>query len=117
MPSKHVCTVKEEEAFLLHAILKGCKINLGKVIEKSILNYQSSNFRGHMPHPAIITYLCIKGGVTFNRNEEEECPKTSPLTLTAFTKPPFNKSKKKLIETEVEGRDRATELDSHEPNN
>ena len=29
------------------------------------------NFKGHMPHLAIITY-----GVKFNRDEEERCPKT-----------------------------------------
>ena len=57
-----------------------------------------------MPHPAIITYLCIKGGVTFNRDEKERCPKTPPLTLTTITKPSSNKGKGKLKEIEEKGR-------------
>ena len=104
MPSKHVSIVKQEEAVLLYAIVKGYKISLGKLIEKSILSYQSCNFKGHMPHPTIITYLYIKGGVTFNRDEKERSPKSPPLTLTAFTKPPSNKGKEKLKEVEEEGR-------------
>ena len=100
MPSKHVFTVREEEAILLYAILKGYKISFGKIIEISILSYQSSKFRGHMPHPLIITHLCIKGGITFNRYEENTYPKTSLLTLTTFTKPSSNKGKGKLKEVE-----------------
>ena len=57
-----------------------------------------------MPHPSIITHLCIKGGITFNRYEEKTCPKTSLLTLTTFTKPSSNKGKGKLKEVEDEGR-------------
>ena len=44
MPSKHVCTVRKEEAILIFAILKGYMIGFGKIIENSILGYQSSNF-------------------------------------------------------------------------
>ena len=58
-----------------------------------------------MPHLAIITYLCISGGVKFNRVEEEErCSKTSPLTLTAITKLPLDKGKGKMKENEEGGR-------------
>ena len=81
MPRKHVNTVRQEEAILLYAILKRYKISLGKLIEQSILRYQGSNFRGHLPHPTIITYLCISRGVKYNRETKERCPKTSPLTL------------------------------------
>ena len=111
MPSKHLSIVRQDEAVLLYAILKGYKINLGRLIEKSILSYQSSNFWGHLPHPAIVTYLCIKGGVTFNRDEEERCPKTPPLTLTAITKPTAIKGKKKLKEAMEERRENETELE------
>ena len=44
MLSKHLSTVWKNEAVLLYAILQGYKINLGKLIEKSILNCHSSNF-------------------------------------------------------------------------
>ena len=71
MPSKHVNTVRQEEEILLYAILKGFKISLGKLIERSILRCQSSNFKGHMPHQTIITYLCISREVNFNREKKE----------------------------------------------
>ena len=44
MPSKHVCTVRQEETILLHVVLKSYKINFGKIIENSILSYQSNKF-------------------------------------------------------------------------
>ena len=58
--TKHVGIVKLDKAIFLYVILKGYKISFGKIIEKPILNYQSNNFFGHMPHPSIITHLCIK---------------------------------------------------------
>ena len=39
MPSKHVDIVRREEAILFYALLKGYKINVGKIIEKSILGF------------------------------------------------------------------------------
>ena len=59
MPSKHLSTVRREEAILLYALLKGYKINVGKIIEKSILGYSESKCRGMIPHPATITRLYI----------------------------------------------------------
>ena len=87
----------------LYAILKGYKINVSKIIKKSILNYYYSNFRGLIPHPSTITMLCIMRRVKFNIEEEERRPKTPPLTLTAIIKPPSNKNKEKMKEIE-EGR-------------
>ena len=63
MPSKHLSTVRREEAILCYALLKGYKINVGKIIEKSILSYSESKCKGMIPHPAIITRLCIQGVV------------------------------------------------------
>ena len=68
-PTKHVCTVRLDKVILLYAILKGYKISFGKIIEKSILEYQSNNFFGCMPHPSIKAHLCINGGVTFDKDE------------------------------------------------
>ena len=51
LPSKHLSTVRREEANLLYALLKGYKINVGKIIEKSILGYSEGNCRGMIPHP------------------------------------------------------------------
>ena len=63
LPSKHLGTVRNEEALLLYAILKGYKMNVGKIIETSIPTYYHNNYRGLIPHPATITRLCILGGV------------------------------------------------------
>ena len=73
MPSKHLSTVRREEAVLLFALLKGYKINVVKIIEKFILGYSKSKCRGMIPHPAIITRLS-KGELTKNRG-----PKTPTL--------------------------------------
>ena len=35
IPTKHLCSVKEQEAIILYAILKGYKINVGSLIEAS----------------------------------------------------------------------------------
>ena len=57
MPSKHLSTVRREEAILLYALLKGYKIHVGKIIEKSISGYSKSKCRAMIPHPATITRL------------------------------------------------------------
>ena len=102
MSSKHFSTVRKEEAVLLYTILKGYKINMGKVIEKSILNYYCNNFKGLIPHRSTITTLCILRRVQFDIEEKERSHKTPSLTLTAITKPPSNKGKGKLKEIEEE---------------
>ena len=71
LPSKHLSTVRQEEAILLYALLKGYKINVRKIIENSILNYYRSKYKGLIPHPATITSLCILGGVKGTWEEEE----------------------------------------------
>ena len=63
VPSKHVCTVREQEAIILYAMLKGHKINAGAVIENLIMRYHEGNKRGLIPHPATITRLCLRAGV------------------------------------------------------
>ena len=64
-------TVREKEAVLLYAILKGYKFSVGKIIENSILSYYRGGYRGLVPHPALITTLCILGGVEGDWEEEE----------------------------------------------
>ena len=100
--SKHLCTVRENKAILLYAILKGYKFSVGKIIENSILNYFRSSYRGLVPHLALVTRLCIMGGVEEDLEEEETCPRASPLTLIGVTKGPKNISKEKEVETEEE---------------
>ena len=97
VPTKHVCTVREQEAIILYAILKGYKLNVGAIIENSIMKYHEGNRRGLIPHPATITRLCIRAGVKGVWEEEEECPKASLLTLTGVSKGPRNQKKKGVI--------------------
>ena len=95
LPSKHLSIVRQEEAIFLYAILKGYKINVGKVIENSIFSYYQSKYRGLMPYPTTMTRLCILGKVEGTWEEEEKCPKTSPLALIDITKPLPSKKKNK----------------------
>ena len=70
-PSKHVSIVRQDYALLLYALVKGYDLNVGRIIEQSILNYVNENFFGNIPNPVLITLMCIKGGVTFSELEEE----------------------------------------------
>ena len=61
-------------------------MDLGRIIKELILEYVKGNFSGNIPHPSLVKLLCVKGGVKFNDEEEERCPKTSPITLTRVLK-------------------------------
>ena len=115
IPTKNVCTVREQEAVLLYAILKGYKVNTGAIIENSIMKYHEGNKRGLIPHPATITWLCLKAGVKGNWAEEEECPNASPLTLTGVSKGPRN-LKKKGVKVEAESRNEEENVGQEEDN-
>ena len=78
-------------------MLKGYKLNAGAIIENSIMRYHEGNKRGLIPHPATITRLCLRAGVKGTWEEEEKCPKVSPLTLTGVSKGPRNQKKKGVI--------------------
>ena len=104
VPTKHVCTVREQEAVILYAILKGYKLNAGAIIENSIMKYHEGNKRGLIPHPATITRLCIRAGVKGSWAAEEECPNASPLTLTGISKGLRNQ-KKKGVMVEADSRE------------
>ena len=102
LPTKHFYAVREQEATILYALLKGYKMNVGGLIEGSIRGYHLRNKRGLIPHPVIISRLCIFAGVRGSWDEEETCPKASPLTLTRVTKGPRNKRQKGMVEVEAE---------------
>ena len=77
-------------------------MNVGCLIEESIRGYHLRNKRGLIPHPTTISRLCILAGVRGSWDEEETCPKVSPLTLTGVTKGPRNKKQKGIMELEEE---------------
>ena len=115
VPTRHLCTVREQEAILLYAFLKGYKINMGMLIEESIKGYHCSNKRGLIPHPATITRLCFQVGVKGNWEEEERCPRVPPLTLTGVTRGPKGKKQKEVMVLEEEkGQEIDTETNRRE---
>ena len=61
-----------------------------------------SNKRGLIPHLTTIRRLCIFSRVRGSFEEEETCPKVSPLTLPRVTKGPRNKKQKGMVEVEAE---------------
>ena len=102
IPTKHLCSIKDHEAMILYALLKGYKMNVGGLIEGLIRGYHLSNRRGLIPHPATITRLCILAGVKGVWEEEEKCPWVSPLTLIGVIKSTKNKKQKGLVEVEAD---------------
>ena len=94
--------MRKNEAILLYALLKGYKINVCKISENSIMSYYRSRYKGLTLHLATITRLYILGGVNRDWEEEETCPRVSPLTLMGITKGPKNRSRETEIETEEE---------------
>ena len=102
IPTKHLCAMRKHEAIILYALLKGYKMNVGRLIEGLIRGYHLSNKRGLIPHPTIIIILCIFATVKGSWDEEETCPKVSPLTLTGVTKGPINKKKQRIVGVEIE---------------
>ena len=98
LPTKHLSTVREKEAVMLYVILKGYKFSVGQIIENSILSYYKGGYKGLVPHPTLITRLCILCGVEGDWEKEENCPKTSPLILTGITKGLKNKGKEREVE-------------------
>ena len=97
VPTRHLSTVREQEAVMLYAILKGYKINIGTIIENLIMRYHEGNKRGVIPHPATVTILCLKAEVKGNWEAEEEVHVTSPLLLTGVSKGPRNQKKKGVL--------------------
>ena len=102
IPTKHMCSIREQEAMILYALLKGYKMNIGIMIKGSIKGYHLSNKRGLIPHPVTISKLCILVGVRGSWEEKETCPKASSLTLTGVTKGPKNKKEMGMVEVETE---------------
>ena len=94
--TKHLSTVRENEAILLYALLKGYKFGVGKIIESSIRSFRKIVKKGLIPHPTKITRLCNLARVKRIWVEEETYPKVSPLTLTGVIKGPKRKKRKEM---------------------
>ena len=57
VPTRHLSTVREQEAIMLYAILKGYKINIGTIIENLIMRYHEESSRGTQGNNEIIEML------------------------------------------------------------
>ena len=101
IPTKHLNTIRENEALLLYALLKGYKFDVGKIIETSNRTFHKIVKRGLILHPATITRLCVLSGVKGILAKEETCPKVSPLTLTGVIKGPKSRKRKEMEIMEV----------------
>ena len=99
--TKHLSTIRENEAILLYALLKRYKFDVGKIIETSIRTFHKIVKRGLIPHLATITRLCVLVGVKGIWAKEETCPKVSPLTLTGVIKGPKSRKIKEMEIMEV----------------
>ena len=82
----------------MYVVLKGYKFSVGKNIENSILSYYRGGYSGLVPHPALIITLCILGGEEGDWEEEETCPRTSPLTRIEITKGLKNRGREREAE-------------------
>ena len=77
MPLKQALTMRQDYTLLLYALVKGFELDVGRIIKESIFYYVENNFLGNIPHPALITFLCIKrggggGGDKSGRRRREE---------------------------------------------
>ena len=97
--------MRQDYALLLYALVKGYDLNVGRIIEQSILDYVNGKFPRNIPHPTSITLLCIKEGVTFSEVDEERYSKASSLTLTGITKGSIKGEEGKIREKRKRGRE------------
>ena len=73
-PTTNVSAVMKHRAALVYAIIEGMKIDIGLVIQNSIIHGFEAGIQG-FPHPHLITELCKNAGVKFNQKEEVKPPK------------------------------------------
>ena len=73
-PTTNVSAVMKHRAALVYAIIEGMKIDIGLVIQNSIIHGFEAGIQG-FPHPHLITELCKNARVKFNQKEEVKPPK------------------------------------------
>ena len=86
-------------------------MNVGRLIEGSILGYHLSNKRRLIPHLATTARLCILATVKGRWEEEETCLRVSPLTLTGVIKGPRNRRQKEIVEVEAESEEEKANME------
>ncbi|XP_073311543.1 uncharacterized protein [Primulina huaijiensis] len=74
-PTEHTTTVIKERAILTFCIMTGRTIDLGQLLQSSMLDYANGNSPSGLLHPSLITALCRNAGVIWDVNEELLKPK------------------------------------------
>ena len=92
----------------MYALVKGYNLNVGKIIEQSIMDYAANNLFGNIPHTALITLLCIIRGIKVAEHEEKSM-KASPLTLTGVLKTLVEGEEVKIIRKRRRTKERPRE--------
>ena len=69
LPTTNHSTVMKSRAALIYAILKDMKIDVGLIIQHSIIHGFEKGIQG-FPHPYLITNLCANARVKWNAKEE-----------------------------------------------
>ena len=82
MPTTHIETVNRERLLLLHCILQGKSINVGRIIQKEIL---ACTFKpkGCLFFSSLITELCVRAGADIN-SYDEVITNTAAISTTAI---------------------------------
>ena len=88
--------MRQNRALLLYGLVKGFELDLCRIIKESIIDYVENNLSGNIPHPTLITLLCIKGGVKVVEYEEKSS-KAFPVTLIGVLTTPIEDEEVKRI--------------------
>ena len=73
-PTTNVSAVMKSRVALVYAIIEGMKIDVGLVIQHSIIHGFEQGIQG-FSHPHLITELCHNAGVKWNKKKEVRAPK------------------------------------------
>ena len=57
----HFLTLRQDRVILMFALVKGYEVNLGRIVEESVMEYAKGNFTGNIPYPSLITLLASRG--------------------------------------------------------
>ena len=69
IPITHMQTINKDRLVLLHCILEGKKIDVGRIIQREI-SACAFKQKGRLFFPTLISELCLRAGVEVNSNDE-----------------------------------------------
>ena len=82
MPTTHIETVNKERLLLLHCILEGNSINVGKIVQREILGCNLKQ-KGCLFFSSLISELCVRTGVDIS-STDEVLANTAAISTTAI---------------------------------